>query len=107
MKARRKIAAILTELRIGNNNVLAALSVGKGGEDIDFNIISSVYGKQSDNVVKWIDDGKLEYVDKEKALNYLHHSAPIAEALSNPRLISTTKVIQNFENPKSEPKMRG
>lgn len=33
-------------------------------------------------------------------MNYLHHSAPIAEALSNPRLIFTTKVIQNFENPK-------
>lgn len=48
--------------------------------------------------------GKLEYVDKEKALNYLHHSAPIAEALSNPRLISTTKVIQKFENPKIEPR---
>ena len=48
--------------------------------------------------------GKLEYVDKEKALNYLHRSAPIAEALSNPRLISTTKVIQNFENPKIEPR---
>ena len=48
--------------------------------------------------------GKLEYVDKEKALNYLHHSAPIAEALSNPRLISTTKVIQYFENPKIEPR---
>jgi hypothetical protein len=37
-------------------------------------------------------------------LNYLHHSAPIAEALSNPRLISTTKVIHNFENPKIEAK---
>ena len=96
--------AVLTEIKVGEDNVLATLSVGKGGEDIDFNIISSVYGKQSDNVVKWIDDGKLEYIDKEKALNYLHHSAPIAEALSNPRLISTTKVIQNFENPKIEPK---
>ena len=50
------------------------------------------------------EDGKLEYVDKEKALNYLHHSAPIAEALSNPRLISATNIIQNFENPKIETK---
>ena len=94
--------AVLTEIKVGENNVLATLSVGKGGEDIDFNIISSVYGKQSDNVVKWIEDGKLEYVDKEKALNYLHHSAPIAEALSNPRLISTANIIQNFQNPKIE-----
>jgi hypothetical protein len=35
-----------------------------------------------------------------KALDYLHHSALNAEALSNPRLISTANIIQNFPNPK-------
>jgi hypothetical protein len=39
-----------------------------------------------------------------KALDYLHHSALNAEALSNPRLISTTNIIQNFQNPKIEAK---
>ncbi len=38
--------------------------------------------------------------DKEKALDYLHHSAPIAEALSSPRLISAAKIAEDFENPK-------
>ena len=36
---------------------------------------------------------------KEKALNYLHHSAPIAEAISNPRLVSAANIVENFENP--------
>ena len=96
--------AILTELLIGDNNVLATLSVGKGGHDVDFNIISSVYDKRGDSVVRWVNDGKLLYVDKEKALDYFSVSAPLAEAQNNQELISTTKVIQNFENPKIEPR---
>lgn len=96
--------AILTELRIGDNNVLAALSVGKGGHDVDFNIISSVYDKREDSVARWVNDGKMLWVDKKKALDYFSVSAPLAEAQNNQELISTTKVIQNFENPKIEPK---
>ena len=96
--------AILTELRIDDNNVLATLSVGRGGHDVDFNIISSVYDKRDDSVARWVNDGKLLYVDKEKALDYFSVSAPLAEAQNNQELISTTKVIQNFVNPKIEPK---
>ena len=33
-------------------------------------------------------------------MDYLHHSALNAEALSNPRLISTAKIIKDFPNPK-------
>ena len=118
--------AILTELSVGDNNVLATLSVGKGN-DVDFNIVSSVYGKYNKNVVGWINKGKTLYVNKEKALDYLRISAPIAEAQDkgelNPsvstektlawqaalapiasatlkqELITATKVIENFENP--------
>ena len=60
--------------------------------------------KGDDNIVDWFNRGLATYIDKEKALDYLHHSALNAEALSNPRLISTTKVIQNFQNPKIEAK---
>ena len=118
--------AILTELSVGDNNVLATLSVGKGN-DVDFNIVSSVYGKYNKNVVGWINKGKTLYVNKEKALDYLRISAPIAEAqdkgelnlsasaektldwfaMEAPKassqtqqeLITATKVIENFENP--------
>ena len=118
--------AILTELSVGDNNVLATLSVGKGN-DVDFNIVSSVYGKYNKNVVGWINKGKTLYVNKEKALDYLRISAPIAEAQDkgelNPsvstekalawqaalapiasatlkqELITATKIIENFENP--------
>lgn len=39
-------------------------------------------------------------MDKEKALDYLHHSAPIAEALSNPELDSAANIVRDFRNPK-------
>ena len=76
--------------------------MGKGKEDIDFNIVSSVFGKSDNKVVDWINKGYATYINKEKALDYLHHSAPIAEALSNSRLNSATNIVENFENPTLE-----
>ncbi len=96
--------AILTEWRVGDNNILAALSVGKGGHDVDFNIIASVYDKRGDSVARWVNDGKMLWVDKKKALDYFSVSAPLAEAQNNQELISTTNIIQNFQNPKIEAK---
>lgn len=92
--------SVLTELHTENGNFLVAIDLGKGKEDIDFNIISSVFGKGDNKVVDWINKGFATYINKEKALNYLHHSAPIAEALSNSRLSSAAKIIKDFHNPK-------
>jgi hypothetical protein len=91
--------SILTELNIKGNNVLTTVNVGKD-KDVDFNIISSTYGKSDSGVVGWINKGKLLYTDKEKTLNYLGAPAPIAGSANNSELDSATKVIQNFENPK-------
>lgn len=76
-----------------------AITLGEDA-DIDFNIVSSVFGKGKDNIVEWINKGYATYINKEKALNYLHHSAPIAEALSDSRLSSAAKVVENFETSK-------
>ena len=92
--------SILTELRTEQGNFLVTVDLGKGLDDIDFNIISSVFGKRYNNVVDWINKGLATYINKEKALDYLHHSAPIAEALSNPKLVSAAKVVESFENPR-------
>lgn len=92
--------AILTELQINGDNVLVTLTVGKGGHDVDFNIITSVYGKTNNNIVRWINGQKLLYANKEKALDYISVPAPIAGAQSNQELQSAAKVIESFENPK-------
>lgn len=93
--------SVLTELNTRNGNFLVTLNVGKG-EDIDFNIVSSVFGKGEDNVVDWIERELATYINKEKALNYLHHSALRAEALSSSRLSHATKIVESFENPTLE-----
>lgn len=113
--------AILSEMEIDGKNVLVSIETEKNGE-IDFNIISSVFGKNSKGVIKWILDGKLLYADKEKALSYisasapiadatykeepdseslenLHLFAPIAEALDSQELSSAANIVRNFENP--------
>lgn len=90
--------SILTELKTDNGNVLVSIDLGRGTE-VDFNIVSSVFGKNSKGVLGWINGGKMKFVDKEKALNYLHLSAPIAEASDNAELLSAANIVKEFENP--------
>ena len=112
---------ILTELRSQGKNIMVAITLGKNGVDVDFNIVSSVFGKRESNVVDWINKGYLTYINKEKALNYLYFSergiskaadnvgqedsnnlylsAPIAEAAENPELSSAAKIVKDFVNP--------
>ena len=90
--------SVLTELRTANGNFLVTIDLGKGTE-ADFDIVSSVFGKKGHSVATWINKGYMRYVDKKKALNYLHLSAPIAEASDNAELSSAAKVVENFENP--------
>ena len=58
------------------------------------------HDKRGDSVARWMNDGKMLWVDKKKALDYFSVSAPIAEAQNNQELISTANIIQNFQNPK-------
>ena len=91
--------SILTELHTANGNFLVTISLGKGKDDIDFNIVSSVFGKGEDNIVDWLNRGLATYINKKKALNYLHHSALRAVTSNSPRLSSAANVVRNFENP--------
>ena len=90
--------SILTELKTSNGNFLITIDLGRGSE-ADFDIVSSVFGKNSKGVVDWMNKGKMRYVDKEKALNYLHLAAPIAAASDNQELVSAANIVRNFENP--------
>lgn len=92
--------SILTELKTADGNFLVTLTVGKGGVDIDFNIISSIFGKAESSVVNWIEKGYATYLNKEKTLEYLHFPAPIAAAANTQELNDVAKIVQNFENPK-------
>ena len=89
----------LTEIITLQGNILATIEWSKGS-DAEINIVTSVFGKGEDNIVDRLNKGYARYINKEKALNYLHHSdRHISEALCNPRLVSAAKVVENFKNP--------
>lgn len=97
--------AILTEIKSNQGNILVTLEVGSGGADIDFNLITSTYGKNKDKIVQWFNTGVASYIDKEKALEFLASApAPIAGAKQAQELSDATKVIKEFENPSIEEK---
>ena len=114
--------SVLTELHTEQGNFLVTLSIGQG-HDIDFNIVTSVFGKGKDNIIDWFNRGFATYVDKQKTLDYLHHSAlkavtsnnrergkalnklhfsgsSIPEASDNAELSRAAKIVESFENPK-------
>lgn len=91
--------AILTSIRDTHGNFLVAIGLGKGGSDVDLLMVTSVYKKGDDGIINWINKGYLRYVDKRKALNYLHLAAPIAAASDNRELKSAAKVVTFFRNP--------
>ena len=114
--------SILTELRTEQGNFLVTLDLGKDA-DVDFNIVTSVFGKGDNNIIDWINKGYATYIDKKKALGYLHfsernipeasnsremkkgqellshQSAPIAATAASSDLISATNIVKEFENP--------
>jgi hypothetical protein len=93
--------SILTELKTEQGNFLVTLTLGEG-HDVDFNIVTSVFGKGESNIIDWIKRGFATYINKGKALNYLHHSALKAVTSDNQELISAANIVRNFENPSVE-----
>jgi len=74
--------SILTEIVIDNNNIFAIIETGKG-QDASFNVITSAYRKSNEQISNWINEGKMLYSNKEKALDYFNSPASIAGAQSN------------------------
>lgn len=113
--------SLLTEIELNGNNALVSIDIKKG-EVQDISLVTSVYGKKGDNVLSWIEEGKMLYTDKKKtldyisssapiadatynqgrskALDYLYYPAPIAETPSSQELSTATNIVENFENPK-------
>lgn len=93
--------SILTELKTKDGNFLVSIDLGKT-KDVDFNIVSSIFGKTDNKIVNWINKGYATYVNKEKTLGYLYYPAPIAETPKSQELSTATKIVKDFENPRIE-----
>jgi len=74
--------SILTKIVINDNNVFAIIETGKG-QDVSFNVITSIYKKSNEQISNWINEGKMLYSNKEKTPDYFNSPASIAGAQSN------------------------
>jgi len=86
--------SILTELKTERGNFLVAVTTGKN-IDVDFNVISSVFGKGKEKLEDWLRNGKATYINEKKTLDFLYYPAPIAETPKNQESSSGAK-IRNF-----------
>lgn len=100
-KTNRHGHVILTELKIGSWNAVVAIGVGKGN-DVEFDIVNSIYGKNDSGIIYWITNGDMVSVNKAKALQYLRTLGPLPSTTEIKELLnSAAEIIQNFDSTKS------
>lgn len=102
----KKAQNIVLQLNSGGKNFIVGISITPtvNGRKIEINSIRNVFPKDNHEWVKWITDGKLLYVDKEKIQPILSQlqTNPADVAKIKLDLDSATKIIENFENPSVE-----
>ena len=100
---------VLTEMQDRDGkNVCVAIELGReiqnGGEMLEVNDIRSVHGRNvADIVYPIVQNGTLKWADKEKGLAYLSSASRYVQQEIDKQVLNTAaKVVENFENPKSE-----
>ena len=98
---------VLTEMQDRDGkNICVAIELNRqiqnGGEILEVNDIRSVHGRNvSDIVYPIVQNGTLEWADKEKGLAYLSSASRyVQQEIDKQDLDTAAKVVENFENPK-------
>lgn len=94
---------VLTEIEHNGKNYVVAIETNRSKGKIEINDVRSVYPKTNSSVVSWIEDGLLEYADKEKMSEWISKQRSNSAEVRN-RFRHVAKVIKNFENPTIESK---
>ena len=88
---------IMTELEHCKANFIVVLQIHRSKNNIEINDIRSIYPKNNLQVMQWINETLLEYVDKEKMAKWFSkqrsNSAEVRKLFNH-----AAKIIQNFEN---------
>lgn len=105
---------ILTMLEHEGENFLVGMFIRPTikGRILEVNSIRNVFPKNSESIVKWIEQGKLTNANKKKLLNFLDQQrtnhADVAFVLPDEQVkqvnseTSITKIVKNFKNPTLE-----
>lgn len=100
---------ILTEIKKDGMNFIVTIKAverkRKGGVILEVNEIETLYPKKSRGIISWINKKLASNIDKEKALAWVEALRTNRETeLTEQELNSATNIIQNFPNPKIEPR---
>ncbi|SDE00380.1 MuF-C-terminal domain-containing protein [Riemerella columbipharyngis] len=91
---------IFTELQHKEKNFVAVLELEKINKNkIEVNDIRSVYPRNNTQIIRAIATNQTLYLNKEKTTEWLNRQQ-FNSAEATQLIDSTTKIIQNFENPK-------
>ena len=92
---------IMTGLEHERENFIIALQINRYKGNNETNDIRSIYPKNSKQIINWVNESLLEFVDKRKMVEWLSkqqsNSAEVRKQLNH-----ATKIIHNFENAKFE-----
>ena len=99
-----KAQNIIVPLQKGGKNFIVGLSLNPtvGGRSLEINSIRNVFPKNNSEWLNWISQGKALYMDKEKIQALIDQQRTILADVEYLDLDSAAKVVENFENPKSE-----
>ncbi len=106
-KDKGKSTIVITQIEHGKEKITVAVKLERGGKHLEVNEIASIHSKSVQRLISEMNTDKsefdkdnLKYVNKEKTLEWVAMEAPLASSQPNKGLISATKVIEDFENPK-------
>jgi len=99
-----KAQNIIVPLQKGGKNFIVGLSLNPtvGGRSLEINSIRNVFPKNNSEWLNWISQGKALYMDKEKIQALIDQQRTILADVEYLDLDSAAKIVENFENPKSE-----
>ena len=88
---------IMTEIKHGDKNYVVALQANKKVDKLNINSIRSVYPRDSWQIINWISENLLEYVDKNRMTDWLSkqrfNSADVRKLLGHVK-----NIVNKFEN---------
>lgn len=101
-----KAQNIIVPLQKDGKNFIVGLSLNPtvGGKALEINSIRNVFPKDNSEWLNWISQGKVLYLDKEKIQTLIAQQRTNLADVEYLDLDSAAKVVENFENPKSESK---
>ena len=99
-----KAQNIIVEITSNGKNFLVGLSLNPevGGRVLDINSIRNVFPKDTAEWLRWVQDGKLLYADKEKVQALIDQQRMTFADVKYLDLDRVNSILQKFENPQLE-----